>query len=211
MSPSTRSTAGPERAQERPGAPAPSPPDGRQKRLAAWTVRNMVVSVLLVLAVVLAWWSMTYQPEESQRRPAEVEQVAPFAVDEASWPVWIPSPGEGWTPTVVWFDARVEGVPTWHVSYTTPQGEYVAVHQAGDVTDAWTQDVLQDAQEVGREDLPTPGGTSSWQAWEGPVPSNVERAWVLGPQDSGGSTVVVSGTAESDEVAELLGSVQVRD
>lgn len=171
----------------------------------------MVVSVLLVLAVVLAWWSMTYQPEESQRRPAEVAQVAPFAVDQASWPVWVPDPGEGWTPTVVWFDDRIEGVPTWHVSYTTPRGEYVAVHQAADVTDAWLQDVLQDAQEVGQQELPAPDGTSSWQAWEGPVPSNVERAWVLGPQDSGGSTVVVNGTAEIDEVADLLGSVEVGD
>ena len=43
------------------------------------------------------------------------------------------------------------------------------------------------------------------------MPSNVERAWVLGPQETGGSTVVVSGTVAEDEAAELLESVEARD
>lgn len=211
MSQSTRSTPGPGEVRSDTETAVPPAQDGRQKRLAAWTVRNMVVSVLLVGAVVLTWWSMTYQPDESQRRPAEVEQVVPFAVDQADWPVWVPDPGEGWTPTVAWFDARLAGVPTWHVSYTTPEGEYAALHQAADVTDAWAEEVLGDAQEVGGQDLPGTTGTQTWQAWEGPVPSNVERAWVLGPQETGGSTVVVSGTVAEDEAAELLESVEARD
>ncbi|MGD8200250.1 DUF4245 family protein [Ornithinimicrobium sp. W1679] len=210
MSPATSTSAGPDTVRDRPSDASP-PPDGRQKRLAAWTFRNMVVSVLLVLAVVLTWWSMTYQPEESQRRPADVSQVVPFATEQASWPVWVPDPGEGWTPTVVWFDERLAGVPTWHVSWTTPQGEYAALHQAADVTDAWREEVLVDAEPVGEEELPAPGGTQAWQAWEGPVPSNVENAWVLGPEETGGATVVVSGTAGTDEMAELLESVDARD
>ncbi|HSP59619.1 MAG TPA: DUF4245 family protein [Ornithinimicrobium sp.] len=210
MSPTPRPTARPDASQDRSGGAAP-PQDGRQKRLAAWTFRNMVISVLLVLALVLTWWSMTYQPEESQRRPAEVEQVVPFATDQAGWPVWVPDPGEGWTPTVVWFDDRVAGVPTWHVSYTTPEGEYAALHQAEGVTAAWSEEVLQDAQVVGEDELPGPDGPRTWAAWEGPTPSNVERAWVLGPQDAGGTTVVVSGTVGSAEAGALLESVEARD
>ena len=86
--------------------------DPRRRRLASYTVRNMVYSMLLVLLLVLAWWSMTYNPAESQRRPPEVAQTATFVAEQAEWPVWVPEPGEGWTPTVVWFDSRVEGVPT---------------------------------------------------------------------------------------------------
>src|SRR5699024_640090 len=39
------------------------PEDKRRKRLASYTVRNMVWSMLLVLAFVLVWWSLTFNPE----------------------------------------------------------------------------------------------------------------------------------------------------
>lgn len=196
-----------------PAAPAPvveDPEAKRRKRLAALTVRNMVFSMLAVLAIVMAWWSLTFNPEESQRRAPETTATTAYAAQEATWPLWAPDPGEGWTPTVVWYDL-LEQVPTWHISYVSPQGEYAALHQASDVTDPWLAAVLGETSEVGEVSLTGPSGEASWVSYQGREGGNAERAYVLGPQESGGSTVVLHGTASLEELEALLASVEARD
>ncbi|MFX0538342.1 DUF4245 domain-containing protein [Ornithinimicrobium sp. Y1847] len=188
----------------------PTSTDPRRKRLASYSIQNMVWSMLAVGAVVLAWWALTLNPSESQRRPPELVQTANFVAQEAPWPVWVPEMGEGWTPTVVFWDP-LEQVQTWHVSYTTPQGEYAALHQAADVTDEWRSAVLGDAEEVGEVALDGPEGEQVWQEYAGREGSNAERAYVLGPEETGGTTLVLHGTAEQAEFEELLAEVDVRD
>ncbi len=207
--PSTTRTDGPQAA---PGqAPGGGPEDRRRKRLASYTVRNMVYSMLIVLLIVLAWWSMTSNPSESSRRPPELTQTTSYVVEQAAWPVYVPDPGEGWTPTVVWFEP-VEGIQTWHVSYVSPQGEYVAVHQAADVTAEWFSTVLPSATRSEEAALlPSPQGERPWAVWEGPSGGNAQTAYELGPQETGGSTVVVHGTAGEAEFEAFLGTVTARD
>lgn len=188
--------------------PGPAP-DRRRARLASYTVRNMVYSTLLVLAIVLVWWSLTYNPTEQTPRRVEVGTTASYAAAQAEWPVWVPDPGEGWTPTVAWYEP-LEQAPTWHVSYVTPQGEYLAIHQGADVGTAWRDAVLTGAQETGATPLSGPTGDHSWTVWEAES-GNAENAWLLGPEETDGTTVVVHGTASEAEAAELLASIEVRD
>lgn len=188
-----------------------APEDARRRRLASYTVRNMVWSMLLVTLVVLAWWSLSSNPQEQQRRAPEVAQTATYVADQAQWPVWVPEPGQGWTPTVVWYDSRVAGVTTWHISYTSPAGEYVALHQAAGVTDEWVQQVLPDAAPTGEEvRLPGPTGPQAWQEWEGPDGGNAEAGYLVGPQVTDGTTVAVHGTADLAEVEAFLRAVTAR-
>jgi hypothetical protein len=193
-----------------PGAPRPDPDAGR-KRLATYTVRNMVYSTLILLGIVLVLWSMTFNPEQSQRRTPDVAQPAAFAAEQASFPVWVPAPGRGWTPTVVWYDVGVAEVPTWHVSYVSPAGDYVAVHQAADVTDDWLAEVLPEARPDGTVRFEGPQGQQEWQRWSGPTDGNAEVGYLLGPEETGGSTVVLHGTAEQAEFETFLGSVTPQD
>ncbi len=189
-----------------------APEDRRRRRLASYTVRNMVYSMLLVTLIVLAWWSMTYSPDGTQRQAPETTQTTTYVVEQAGWPVWVPDPGEGWRPTVVWYDARVAGVPTWHISYTSPEGEYVALHQGADVTEDWVGEVLAGARDTGEKvTLPGPGGEQSWQRWEGPENGNAETGYLLGPEATDGTTVVVHGTAEPPEFEAFLRSVSARE
>lgn len=171
----------------------------------------MIYSVLPIAALALVWWSTTSNPQDPQPREVEVEMVAGHAAQESEWPVWVPDPGEGWTATVARYDARVEEVVTWHVSFATPEGEYAAVSQAADVPDEWRQEVLSGGTQVGEEMLTSPVGERVWEAYEGPRPSNAEVAWLLGPEETGGTTVVVHGTVGPAELEEFLQSLEVRD
>lgn len=188
----------------------PSPPDRRRQRLASYSVQNMVWSTLAVAVVVLAWWALTPNPSETSRRPPDVAQTASYVAEQSSWPVWVPASGEGWTPTVVRYEP-LEQVQTWHVSYVSPQGEYVALHQAADVTDDWRAAVLGDARQTGPVELAGPDGIQAWQGWAGEEGSNSERAYVLEPAATGGSTLVLHGTAEQAEFEAFLGAVEARD
>src|SRR5690606_106686 len=111
------------------------------------------------------------------------------------------------------FDDQVEGVATWHVSFQTPEGEYVALSQASGVTPAWTEAVLSGGSATGEQTLGGPLGEQTWQTFEGPRPSNAEDAWLLGPEETGGSTVVVTATDDlpGAELEHFLDAVQVRD
>lgn len=190
--------------------PGEAPEDRRKRRMASYSVQNMVWSVLAVGAIVLAWWALTPNPTESQRRPPEVPQSAAYAVDQSPWPVWVPEPGEAWTPTVVQYQP-LEGVQTWHISYVSPKGEYVAIHQAADVTDEWRAAVLGDAEPVGETTLAGPADGQDWQELAGSADGNAEHAYVLEPDQTGGSTVVVHGTADRAEFEEFLTEVEARD
>lgn len=189
---------------------ASSSEDKRRKRLASYSVQNMVWSTLAVGVVVLAWWALTFNPQESQRRPPETVATAAYVVEQAEWPVWVPSPGEDWVPTVVSYEP-LEGVQTWHISYVSPEGEYVALHQAADVTSDWSAAVLGDATRVGSVELTGPEGPDTWESHEGSDGSNAERAYVLVPEETGGTTVVLHGTATEAEFQEFLDVVDARD
>ena len=207
--PGTGATAGPAAQAQRP--PQESSAEKTRKRLASYTFRNMVYSVLLILALALVWWALGDNTEQAPRNPVDIETTAIYAADQADWPVWVPELGDDWTTTTLWFDGRVEGIPTWHLSLVSPAGEYVAVHQAAEVTPEWMQRVLAEASVVGEVQFdtgPVPG--ASWEHWSGRVTSNAEVGYVLGPEHTGGATVVLHGTAEQAEFEAFLDLIEPR-
>lgn len=192
--------------------PQDGPQDKRRRRLASYSVRNMVLSVLPVGALALVWWSIPFNPPEQVRPNVETEQTARYVAEQADFPVWVPEPGGEWVATVAWYAPRHDDLPTWHISFETPGGEYLALTQAADVTDAWLADVLRDGAEEGTVQLTGPDGERTFTQFEGPRPSNAELSWLIGPEDTDGSTVVVHGTAGSvAELPEFLDSVEARD
>lgn len=207
MSTATPPTQAPEQ-----DGPQANPQEKRRRRLMSYSVRNMVYSVLPVAALALVWWAIPFNPPEQVRPTVETVQTARYVAEQSDFPVWVPEPGEGWIATVAWYEARYDDLPTWHISYETPEGEYLAVTQAADVTDDWLEEVLRDGTEAGTVRLAGPDGERTFTRYEGPRPSNAEVSWLLGPDDTGGSTVVVHGTAGAvEELPEFLESVEARD
>lgn len=211
MSTATPPTQTPDR---QPGAPQSpqGPQDKRRKRLASYSVRNMVLSVLPVGALALIWWAIPFNPSEPVRPHVETEATAQYVAEQSDFPVWVPELPEEWIATVAWYEARYDEMPTWHISYETPEGEYLALTQAADVSDRWLDAVLRDGTEEREVELTGPDGERTFTQFQGPRPSNAELAWVLGPEGTDGSTVVVHGTVGAvGELPEFLESVEARD
>lgn len=193
-----------------PGKIAGSTADKHRKRLLSYSTKNMIYSVLAVVALTFVWWSFSYQPDESMRRPAEVEPAADFAAREVDWPVWSPvGLPEAWRPTTVSF-GTVEGVPDWRQGWVSPATEYVALQQALDPPGAWSESVLAGLEEQEPVSLDGPLGEQEWTVWTG-VNDNDERevALVLAPAPEQAATTIVHGTADVAEMRTFVQALEV--
>lgn len=195
-----------------PAAPAAAPTseDKRRKRLLSYSSKNMFYSMLAVLVVAFAWWSIFPNPDEPQRRPAEVDQAAGFAAREADWPIWSPVDlGEGWSGTSVSY-AESEGVPTWRMGWVSPQTQYVAMRQTVEPTEEWRNEVLRGLDAAEPVALVGPAGEQDWDVFTG-IDDNgdPEVALVLEPAGNQSATTMVHGTADVAEMATFIESLEV--
>lgn len=170
-----------------------APPRPRRRQTAA----DMLRSMLVVLAGVLALVLLAPTPGEPLRQPVDVAGTAQQAGDQAA--VVVPDVPDGWTPNAVRFAPRGDDrVPTWHVGYVTPSGAYAGLEAAEDPPQRWLDDVTTQGEEVGAVAV---GGV---QWLELVSPDGGRRSLVS--QDTG-VTRVVTGTAPLDELVVLADAV----
>lgn len=185
----------------------PPPAEKSAARLANYSVKNMVYSLLAVCAVAFAWWALMPNPEEPlERRPVDVDLVAAYAAGEAGFPVWTPEElvGEEWTANFASFETYA-GALSWRVGLVTPAGEYVEISQTADVTPAWLGALTEKAgAESGTRTITGPDGPGEWTTHEGQ-----ERAAVLQARAGQDVVTVVRGTAGWDEIEEFIGELEV--
>ncbi|WP_194288452.1 DUF4245 domain-containing protein [Ornithinicoccus halotolerans] len=195
--------------------PRPQPESAAKRsrqRLRSYSTKNMVYSMLAVLALVFVVWAI--QPADSeqlQRQPVEVVSPARYAQEQSGWPLWVAGELEqGWTATYARYSA-VAQVRSWRVGWSTPEGEHAALDQTGASGSAlagWQRALVgEDATQVGRREIDGPEGTASWQVWQGSGATSL----VLPPAQPGAGqqvTTVVHGTAELAELTRLAESLQ---
>lgn len=182
----------------------PTEADRRAQRLRSYSVKNMVYSMVAVLAVVFAWWALMPNPETLQRRPVEVAPVAGYAAEQVPWGVWAPPEGGAqWSVTFARFE-ELETVTTWRMGLVSPGQEYVELNQAADVTGAWLSQATAGGEQQGERTVSGPGGAQQWQEWQGPE----GPALVLVADDPREATTVVRGGASLAELEEFIGLLE---
>ena len=170
-----------------------APPGPRRRQ----TVADMLRSLLVVLAGVLALVLLAPTPGEPLRQPVDVAGTAEQAGDEAT--VIVPDLPEGWTPNAARFAPRGDvAVPTWHVGYVTPSGGYAGLEVAEDAPERWLRDVTAQGAEVGAVGV----RGARWR--ELVSPDGGRRSLV---RQEAGVTQVVTGTAPLDELVALAEAV----
>lgn len=183
---------------------------GSRKRRGFESVRDMLLSMALVAAVVLAlFWFVAWQRPEVQgpiRPDVDVAQVFDDFRVAQPFPVLEPTGlSSDWTPNSAWYEpADVTGDidgGLLHVGYLTPEGSYAEVRQTdGDRQEA-VAEWVDDAEQV---DTVTITGRR-WDVVESPKTGKQALVTTTGGK---GTTVVVTGKANLDELQQLAGSLR---
>jgi hypothetical protein len=175
------------------------------------TVRDMVLSMALVGAVVFALYAVVawQRPEvQGSIRPAvdvtgvvdQVQMSGPFPVRQ---PTDLP---DGWSPTSAWFEGPGEtaglGGSVLHVGYTTPSGSYAEVKQTDGDAGFAVKEWAGGATEVGTVQIKGSEWTRLESADTGAKALTVTRE---GKPDV---LVLVTGKADWPELERLAASVR---
>ena len=167
----------------------------------------MVISMVIVLAAVLAWVAMVPRPREVSQPPVDVTSVARHVRQETSWAISQPQLPAGWKATNVRFLAS-GALRTWHAGYLSPEGNYVSIDQTvvtgagASATAEWLAATTSNGQAEGT--LAAAGKT--WQrlsSRDTVQRSLVSRGPVSTDAGASGLVTVLSGTAPYTQLAQF--------
>lgn len=168
------------------------------KRRASQTALNLAIATVVCLVAAVGIVALAGLTDTGSR----LEPVDHIAAGEAAQTTTdellaVPELPDGWTAT----RARLEGgtVTSWQIGFTTPGERYLSLAQGLDADRSWVDDQVRGA---------APGpvvriGGLEWTSYDRrdvASPGNVAYALVTA---SGGSTIVLAGTADDDEFETL--------
>lgn len=176
-------SSAPDSTQERPPARGAS-------HYAKGTVANMVRSMAVILAIVLAFYFVAGRSNSQTPESVDVPGTAQHHAQQAGHPFAYPEDlPEGWIATTVRYEKSTGDAMTWNAGYTTPDEEHVSIRQTVDASDEWVNVQTNNG---------TPDGTLTTKDGEDWVKRDsdgkVQRSLVLEPERKGELTTVVTGT-----------------
>lgn len=179
------------------------------KRRGLGSVRSLVISMLVIMAAVVAWVAMVPRVREVSQPAVDVTSVAIQVRRATGWAISQPQLPAGWKATSVRFQAAADGVKTWHAGYLSPEGHYVSIDQtqAGAATENWVSTMTSNGRPQGTLDA----AGVTWRKLSSRA--IVQRSLLSmssaskGPQSKGSAeaplTTLLSGTAPYTELAQF--------
>ena len=161
-------------------------------------LRSMVISMVVIMAAVLAWVAMVPRVREISQPAVDVTSVARQVRQETGWAISQPRLPAGWKATNVRFDSA-DGVSTWHAGYVSPDGHYLSIDQTGvaGAGDNWISARTSKGQAEGT--LSAAGRT--WHKLSSR--EIIQRSLVSKGSDAADLTTVLSGTAPYTQLAQF--------
>lgn len=185
-----------------PAVPAPAlqrPPAAKREMGTLW---GMVISMVLILAVVLAWMALVPRVSGISQPAVDVSAVASQVRQETSWGISQPRLPAGWKATSVRFAPAGDGLRTWHVGYLSPDGNYVSIDQTKGATDDWVS--AQTSHGKAQGTMSAAGRT--WRKLSSGA--TIQRSLVSRGSGSGDLTTVLSGTASYTQLAQFAQTLE---
>ncbi len=180
---------------------APIQPTGRPAPRMRQTVRDMVISMGVVLAIVGVFVAAAWRPTPDPIRLVDPAPVVAAAATTADFPVQAPSGlSSDWRPTSArWQPTTASGaVPVLHIGYVTPAGQYAQVTQARMDYAPYLAEQTGHGVAEGSQQI----GDANWVRMTG---DNGDRSLVL---TADGVTTIVFGSADWDELTTLAAALR---
>jgi Protein of unknown function (DUF4245) len=173
-------------------------------RRGSGNLRSMVISMVVIMAAVLAWVAMVPRVAEISQPAVDVTSVARQMRLETGWAISQPALPAGWKATNVRFATAADGLRTWHAGYLSPDGNYISIDQTevAGATDDWVSARTANGQPEGT--LSAAGTT--WDKLSSR--DAVQRSLVSRGSAARGLTTVLSGTASYAQLAKFAGALE---
>jgi len=168
------------------------------------SLRSLVISMVVIMAAVLAWVAMVPRVREISRPAVDVTSVAMQVRQETGWAISQPQLPAGWKATNARFESTPDGARTWHAGYVSPEGHYLSIDQTAvtGATDRWVADRTSNGQAEGT--LSAAGRT--WRKLSST--DIVQRSLVSKGSAAHELTTVLSGTAPYTQLAQFAGALK---
>lgn len=173
--------------------------EASRRHRASQNVRNLLIALGICLAIVFFLVAVVVRPDPPAREAVDFGAVASNAQSSSNEPLAVPELGDGWSANRAEFVTGGDGVSAWNIGFLTPKKQYIELTQGIDANPSWVAGQLGTAPLTGSVSI----AGSEWQIYDNrdsDDPGNVAYGLVT---VIGGSTIVLSGTAEDSEFEEL--------
>jgi hypothetical protein len=167
------------------------------------SVANMLRSLLAVGGLVAVLIFMVPRVNSVGGPPVDIHASAVAVVKDTGLPlveaVGLPT---GWSPTSVRYVRGTDGLMTWHAGYQAPSGNYVAVEQVKDATNAWVEAQTNRAARTGTREA----GRRSWDTYV--RDTKTQNSMLDRPAEAGQLTTLLTGTGTFEEMTVVAEHLQ---
>jgi Protein of unknown function (DUF4245) len=175
-------------------------PTGRSTGQLRKTVKDMVLSMAVVLALVFVIVLLAWRPTPQVVNVIDPAPAISQATNQADFPLVAPSGlSEDWRPTSARWEPSPESGsdPVFHIGYVTPTDQYGQVSLSRAATERYLGEQTSGGRPIDTREV----DGAVWQRWE----ADDRRSLVL---IDGGVTTIVSGTGEWSEIEGLAATLQ---
>lgn len=180
--------------------PLPQITQKQAKRLNT-PIRGMIISTIALVLITLPIYWLMPQPNKNPYRPTvDVATVAYESSQQAGYPVVSPEL-DGWHYNFArWNTGNSDGIDYWQTGQVTPSEHYIETTQAKDTNATWVANMIDNAAVSDKTEV----AGISWEVHSLTDKDGKTTLSYVG--EVKGTTVIVSGQAESSEIEQLVES-----
>ena len=166
--------------------------------------RNMIISMLAMVAILIPVLWLMPQPDKNPYRPqVNLSQVAAESTQQAGFPVAVPQL-ESWHYNYArWTGNTPDNIPYFKSGQVTSKNHFIELIQAKDTNPTWVAQQVDNAAKQGTESI----SGVEWEVRSATSKKNNEKVYSYVAQVPHGNgettTVILTGTADPAEFAQL--------
>ena len=166
------------------------------------TLLNLVVALVASLGIVLFLVVVVVRPDQATIASIDYQAVAADAQGATTEPLIAPELPPGWTSNSAQYGQKSE-VLDWYVGFVTPTTQFIALDQGIEANPTWLAGILENAKSTGAVSI----GGLDWAIYDQRTAKDPGNFAYAMSAVSGDSTIVLHGTAPTDEFQLLAGAI----
>lgn len=176
--------------------------ENSRKHRANQTLLNLIVALVASLAIVLFLVVVVVRPQSAPVTTVDYRSIAADAQGATTEQLIAPALPEGWSANNAQFETKSE-VLDWYVGFVTPSTQFIALDQGIDANPTWTAGILESAKSTGAVTI----GGLDWTLYDQRAQHDTGNFAYSMSTTTGKSTVILHGTAPSDEFQALAKAI----